>query len=73
MTDLARTALRTVGGLVGAGAVVGNNVEVPAYAMALGIPAKMRLDTVPEGMFEAAAELYAANAARYKTELRRLD
>lgn len=61
------------GGLVGAGAVVGNNVEVPAYAMALGIPAKMRLDAVPEGMFAPAAELYAANAARYKAELRRLD
>lgn len=61
------------GALVGAGAVVGNNVEVPAHAMALGIPAKMRLDTVPEGMFSSAVEMYALNGERYKTDLKRLD
>ena len=42
------------GGLVGAGAVVSNGTEVPARAMALGIPAKMKLDAVPDGMFEPA-------------------
>lgn len=61
------------GGLVGAGAVVSNNVEVPAYAMALGIPAKMRLDAVPPGMFAPAVEMYALNGARYKTDLKQLD
>ena len=61
------------GGLVGAGAVVSNNVEVPAKAMALGIPAKMRLDAVPDGTFTPAVELYAWNAGRYKEELTRLD
>jgi carbonic anhydrase/acetyltransferase-like protein (isoleucine patch superfamily) len=61
------------GGLVGAGAVVSNGTEVPARAMALGIPAKMRLDAVPEGTFTPAVELYAWNAARYKTDLKRLD
>jgi carbonic anhydrase/acetyltransferase-like protein (isoleucine patch superfamily) len=61
------------GGLVGAGAVVSNNVEVPARAMALGIPAKMRLDAVPEGTFLPAVEMYAWNGARYKAGLRRLD
>jgi carbonic anhydrase/acetyltransferase-like protein (isoleucine patch superfamily) len=61
------------GGLVGAGAVVSNGVEVPARAMALGIPAKMRLDAVPEGMFEPAVLMYAANGQRYKDDLKRLD
>ena len=61
------------GGLVGAGAVVSNGVEVPAKAMALGIPAKMRLDAVPDGTFAPAVEMYAWNAARYKTDLKRLD
>jgi carbonic anhydrase/acetyltransferase-like protein (isoleucine patch superfamily) len=61
------------GGLVGANAVVSNNGEVPARAMALGIPAKMRLDAVPDGTFTAAVELYVWNAARYKTDLKRLD
>ena len=61
------------GGLVGAGAVVGNGVEVPARAMALGIPAKMRLDSVEDGAFDPAVALYAGNAKRYKDELKRLD
>jgi carbonic anhydrase/acetyltransferase-like protein (isoleucine patch superfamily) len=61
------------GGLVGAGAVVSNGTEVPARAMALGIPAKMRLDAVEDGSFLPAVELYAWNAARYKTDLTRLD
>jgi carbonic anhydrase/acetyltransferase-like protein (isoleucine patch superfamily) len=61
------------GGLVGAGAVVGNGVEVPAGAMALGIPAKMRLDSVPAGMFAPAVDMYAWNGKRYKDELKRLD
>jgi carbonic anhydrase/acetyltransferase-like protein (isoleucine patch superfamily) len=61
------------GALVGAGAVVSNGTEVPAHAMALGIPARMRPDVVPEGAFEEAVAMYVANAARYRTELRRLD
>ncbi len=61
------------GALVAAGAVVGNRTEVPAHAMAMGIPATMRLDAVPDGAFEAAVEMYAANGRRYASELRRLD
>ncbi|MDQ1687943.1 MAG: hypothetical protein QOK42_918 [Frankiaceae bacterium] len=61
------------GALVGAGAVVSNRVEVPAKAMALGVPAKIREDAVPEGSFEPAVQLYAWNASRYKTDLRRID
>jgi carbonic anhydrase/acetyltransferase-like protein (isoleucine patch superfamily) len=61
------------GGLVGAGAVVGNRMEVPAKAMALGVPARMRLDAVPDGVIDLAVDLYAENGRRYKAELRRLD
>jgi carbonic anhydrase/acetyltransferase-like protein (isoleucine patch superfamily) len=61
------------GGLVGAGAVVSNGMEVPAKAMALGIPAKMRLDAVAPGTIEGAVDLYAENGRHYKAELRRLD
>lgn len=61
------------GALVGANAVVSNGGDVPSGAMALGIPAKMRLDAVPPGSFAPAVELYVMNAARYKTDLKRLD
>ncbi len=61
------------GGLVGAGAVVSNGMEVPSKAMALGIPAKMRLDAVPDGVIDLAVDLYADNGRHYKAELRRLD
>lgn len=61
------------GALVAAGAVVGNRTEVPAYAMAMGVPATMRLDAVAEGAFEAAVELYVRNGRRYRGELVRLD
>ena len=61
------------GALVAAGAVVGNRTEVPAHAMAMGIPAKMRLDAVPAGAFEEAVAMSAANGRRYRSELVRLD
>ena len=41
--------------------------------MALGVPAKMRLDVVPDGTFDAAVALYAWNGERYKVDLRRID
>lgn len=66
-------AVVRTGGLVGAGAVVSNGGEVPSKAMALGIPAKMRLDAVPDGVIDLAVDLYAENGRRYKAELRRLD
>jgi carbonic anhydrase/acetyltransferase-like protein (isoleucine patch superfamily) len=69
---LHRAAVRT-GGLVGAGAVVPNDMEVPAGAMALGVPAKIKLDAVPPGVIQVAVDVYIENGARYKTDLRRLD
>jgi carbonic anhydrase/acetyltransferase-like protein (isoleucine patch superfamily) len=69
---LHRVAVRE-GALVGAGAVVPNDTEVPAGAMALGVPAKIKLDAVPPGVVQIAVDTYVENAARYKTDLRRLD
>ncbi len=61
------------GALVGAGAVVSGGTEVPARAMALGVPAKIREDAVQPGAFADNAALYVANGHRYRAELRRLD
>lgn len=59
--------------LVGANAVVPNGMEVPSGAMALGIPAKLRADTVTKEMITEGAESYLDRARRYPTELRRMD
>jgi carbonic anhydrase/acetyltransferase-like protein (isoleucine patch superfamily) len=61
------------GALVGAGAVVPNDMEVPPRAMALGIPARIRPESVAADAFQAAAERYVVNGQRYRCELRRLD
>jgi carbonic anhydrase/acetyltransferase-like protein (isoleucine patch superfamily) len=60
--------------LVGAGAVVSGGVEVPERAMALGVPAKIRLDAVePRSMIEMGAASYVERGRQYRKELRRLD
>lgn len=69
---LHQAVVRT-GGLVGANAVVSDRVEVPSRAMALGVPAKMRLDAVAEGLVELGAASYVENGKRYRATLRRLD
>jgi carbonic anhydrase/acetyltransferase-like protein (isoleucine patch superfamily) len=69
---LHRAVVRT-GGLVGAGAVVPNDLEVPSNAMALGVPAKIKPDAVLQEAIDIAALVYVENVDRYKTELRRLD
>ena len=61
------------GALVAAGAVVSPGTEVPARAMALGVPAKIRPDAVPEGAFQDAVSRYVANGAHYAKQLRRID
>ncbi len=61
------------GALVGAGAVVPNDMVVPSGAMALGVPAKLRPDSVNPDEIALIAAGYVANAARYRKELRRLD
>ncbi len=69
---LHRVVVRS-GALVGAGAVAPNDLEVPQRAMALGVPAKLRLDAVPPGTFQRAVDGYADNGKRYAKEMRRLD
>jgi carbonic anhydrase/acetyltransferase-like protein (isoleucine patch superfamily) len=59
--------------LVGAAALVPNDMEVPSHSMALGVPARLRLDAVVEHQFRASADGYVANGHRYRAELRRLD
>jgi carbonic anhydrase/acetyltransferase-like protein (isoleucine patch superfamily) len=68
---LHRAIVRT-GALVGAGAVVPNGMEVPSGAMALGVPAQLRLDTVKPDQIEYPAREYQRNWLRYRAELRRL-
>ncbi|ATE56898.1 gamma carbonic anhydrase family protein [Actinosynnema pretiosum] len=61
------------GAVVGAGAVLSFNGRVPARAMALGVPARVREGhEVPEGAFSFIVDKYVQNIAAYR-ELRRLD
>lgn len=60
------------GALVGAGALVPNGMEVPARAMALGVPARVREEAVEEGRFAESVRRYADNGRRYRNELRRM-
>jgi carbonic anhydrase/acetyltransferase-like protein (isoleucine patch superfamily) len=60
--------------LVGANAVVPNGMEVPSRAMALGVPATLKLDAVdPDAMIRIGAMSYVANGHRFRRDLRRLD
>jgi len=61
------------GALVGAGAVVAPGTEVPALAMALGVPAMIREGAVREGAFLQNAQVYVERARLYRDRLRRLD
>ena len=69
---LHRAVIRS-GALVGAGAVVPNDMDVPSGAMALGVPAKIRENTVAPGTFDINVASYVANGKRYRQELRRID
>jgi carbonic anhydrase/acetyltransferase-like protein (isoleucine patch superfamily) len=60
------------GALVGAGAVVPGDTEVPSRAMALGVPATIKPDAVKEGAHEVAAAMYVHNGERYREQLRRI-
>ena len=59
--------------LVGAAAMVPGNVEVPRCAMALGVPAKIREDAVPEFHAQMNVDAYTARGAQFREQLRRLD
>jgi carbonic anhydrase/acetyltransferase-like protein (isoleucine patch superfamily) len=66
-------AVISSGALVGSNAVVPAGVVVPPGAMALGVPAKIRENTVdPEAILEP-MRTYVERAERYRNELRRVD
>ena len=69
---LHRAVVRS-GSLVGANAVVTNDMEVPTGSMALGIPAKIRPDTVVPEMISDGAQSYLERARTYPKLMRRLD
>ncbi len=66
-------AVVRTGALVAASALVPNGAEVPSNAMALGVPAKIRPDSVEPGMIAEMAAKYAAMGRRYLEGLRRID
>jgi carbonic anhydrase/acetyltransferase-like protein (isoleucine patch superfamily) len=62
------------GALVGAGAVVSGRTEVPSGAKALGIPARIKPDSVDaEAEITLAAQSYVERGQWYRKEMRRLD
>jgi carbonic anhydrase/acetyltransferase-like protein (isoleucine patch superfamily) len=69
---LHRAVVRT-GALVGSNAVVPAGMEVPAGAMALGVPAKLRPDAVDPVAIERPMRSYVERAAAYRATLRRVD
>ena len=69
---LHRATVRS-GSLVAASALVPNDMEVPARAMAMGVPARLREDSVDSAMIAEIAKGYVENGRRYRSELRRID
>ena len=57
------------GALVGAAAVVTNNTEVPSRAMALGVPAIIKLDRSDPELIKLNAAGYVANCRWYRESL----
>jgi carbonic anhydrase/acetyltransferase-like protein (isoleucine patch superfamily) len=61
------------GAIVAAGAVVSPNTEIPARAMALGVPARVRPGfEVPADAYSYAVTSYVERGKRFRAELRRL-
>ena len=61
------------GALVGAGAVVSNDTEVPSRAMALGVPARIKPDAVDPASLTHGRDIYVENGRRYAKHLRRIE
>ena len=69
---LHRAVVRS-GALVAASAFVPNGMEVPSGATALGVPAKLKPDSVDPGMIEMLAKGYVENGRRYRSEMRQVE
>jgi carbonic anhydrase/acetyltransferase-like protein (isoleucine patch superfamily) len=61
------------GALVGAAALVPNGMEVPAGAIAVGVPARIREGAADTADIARNAAEYAQNGKRYAQDLRSLD
>ncbi len=61
------------GATVGANAVVPNNMDVPAGALAIGVPATLRPDRSDRAMIKISAAEYVTNGHRFRGQLVRLD
>jgi carbonic anhydrase/acetyltransferase-like protein (isoleucine patch superfamily) len=62
------------GALVAAGALVSGSMVVPSRAMALGVPAQIRLDAVdPARQIVTGMQVYLERGRTYRAQLRRLD
>lgn len=62
------------GAVVAAGAVVAPRTVIPAFRMALGVPARIREGyEVPAGFYRHAVDSYVRRGKRFRTELRRVD
>jgi len=60
------------GATVAAGAVIRNRTDVPALALAVGVPATIKENASSEELIVLSAALYVENTHRYKKELRLL-
>jgi carbonic anhydrase/acetyltransferase-like protein (isoleucine patch superfamily) len=69
---LHRVIVRT-GGIVAANAVVLNDMEVPAGAIAVGVPATIKLGKARAADIRDGAQSYLHKSERYKASLRRID
>ncbi|MDH3683290.1 MAG: gamma carbonic anhydrase family protein [Acidimicrobiia bacterium] len=69
---LHRAVVRS-GALVASNAVVTNDMEIPAKALAVGVPAKAKPDAARMEIITDAVEKYLRRQERYRNELRRLD
>lgn len=69
---LHEAVIRT-GALVGSNAVVPRAMEVPTGAMALGVPARIREDSVDPEMIRLPMLAYLERARYYRNRLRRID
>ncbi len=58
--------------VIAAGAMVQAGTEIPSFAMALGVPARIRPDAAKSDYVDRSVLGYVANGIRYKKELRRI-
>lgn len=63
-------AIIETGAIVGAGAVIPQGLLVPSNALALGVPAKIKLDAADPAVIQHSVDMYIKNTEWYRRELR---